>query len=151
MTRDQVNTATVEAYVQAMNAGDIAALRPLFTADAEIQGVVGAGVFDFAARVWHDLHHGLNMKLDVLSLVANGDTVVVRLRESGKWTGPFLDFKQPTGRSYELLAIEWFELTDGKIARRWGARDGGSQARQLGFPGSASHCPATREERSESA
>ncbi len=129
MPRDQANRATVKAYVQAMNAGDIEALRPLFTADAEIQGVVGAGAFDFAARVWHDLHHGLNMRLEVLSMVADGDTVVVRLRESGKWTGPFLDFEQPTGRSYELQAIEWFELADGKIARRWGARDGGSQAR----------------------
>ena len=103
------------------------------------------------ARAWRDLHHGLNMRLDVLSMVADGDTVVVRLRESGKWTGPFLDFKQPTGHSYELLAIEWFELSDGKIARRWGARDGGSQARQLGFPGSASHCPAAKEDRPETA
>ena len=151
MPRDQANRATVKAYVQAMNAGDIEALRPLFTADAEIQGVVGAGAFDFAARVWHDLHHGLNMRLEVLSMVADGDTVVVRLRESGKWTGPCLVFEQPTGRSYELQAIEWFELADGKIARRWGARDGGSQARQLGFPGSASHCPAATEDRSETA
>lgn len=151
MSRDQANRATVEAYVRAMNAGDIEALRPLFATDAEIQGVVGAGAFDFAARVWHDLHHGLNMRLDVLSMVAYEDTVAVRLRETGKWTGPFLDFRQPTGRSYELLAIEWFEFTAGKIARRWGARDGGAQARQLGFPDAASHCPAGKEEALETA
>ena len=30
--------------------------------------------------------------------------------------------------------MEWFEIREGRIARRWGARDGASQARQLGFP-----------------
>lgn len=136
--------------MQAMNVGDIEALRELFTVEAQIQGVMGAGAFDFAARVWRDLHDGLNMKLEVLSMVVDGDTVVVRLRESGQWTGPFLDFKQPTGRSYELQAIEWFELCDGKIAQRWGARDGGSQAVQLGFPSAANHCPASKEDAAKS-
>jgi len=32
-----------------------------------------------------------------------------------------------------LVAIEWFEVRDGKIRRRWGARDSASQARQLGM------------------
>jgi len=35
---------------------------------------------------------------------------------------------------YELVAMEWFVIHDGKIQRRWGARDSASQARQLGIP-----------------
>ena len=41
---------------------------------------------------------------------------------------------EPTGRTYERVAMEWFVIRDGKIARRWGARDGASQARQIGLP-----------------
>ena len=134
MTNLKTNKAIVQSYVTAMNAGDIAALKDLFAPDAEIQGVTGKGTFDFAARVWHDLHHGLNMRLDVQAIVAEGDTVSVRYVESGRWTGPFLDFKEPTGRAFELVAIEWFEIHNGKITRRWGVRDSGSQARQVGFP-----------------
>jgi predicted ester cyclase len=29
--------------------------------------------------------------------------------------------------------MEWFEIEQGKIKRRWGARDAASQARQLGL------------------
>ena len=39
----------------------------------------------------------------------------------------------PTGKSYELIAMEWFQLRDGKIYRRRGARDTASQARQMGL------------------
>ena len=140
------NKAAVRAYVAAMNAGDIETLRSLFAPDAEIQGVKGKGTFDFAARIWRDLHDGLNMRLDIEQMAAEGDMVAVRFRESGRWTGPFLEFTQPTGRSYELVAMEWFELRDGKIMRRWGARDGSSQAAQLGFPQPAQHavCPAAK-------
>jgi hypothetical protein len=41
---------------------------------------------------------------------------------------------EPTGKTYEIVAMEWFELRDGRIARRWGARDSASQARQIGLP-----------------
>ncbi len=34
----------------------------------------------------------------------------------------------------DLAAMELFEIVDGRIRRRWGARDSASQARQLGIP-----------------
>jgi Tfp pilus assembly pilus retraction ATPase PilT len=37
------------------------------------------------------------------------------------------------GKSYELVAMEWFEIEGDRIKRRWGARDAASQARQLGI------------------
>ncbi len=40
----------------------------------------------------------------------------------------------PTGRSHELVAMEWIEIEGGKIRRRWGARDALSQARRPGIP-----------------
>lgn len=134
MSNIEANKRTVRAYVDAMNDGDIERLRTLFSADAHIQGVTGQGTFDYAARVWHDLHHGMAMELEIKSMIGEGDIVAVRFVERGRWVGPFLDFKEPTGLPFELVAIEWFEIRDGRITDRWGVRDGGSQARQVGFP-----------------
>jgi predicted ester cyclase len=53
--------------------------------------------------------------------------------ERGTFRAPAFG-KEPTGKSYELVAMEWFVIRDGKIQRRWGARDSASQARQLGIP-----------------
>ncbi|MBO6719542.1 MAG: ester cyclase [Rhizobiaceae bacterium] len=127
----------VLAYVEAMNAGDLDRLRSLFADDCEIQGVVGRGAFDAVADIWRQLHSGLNMYLEVQSIVCEGKVAAARYVERGRWTGPFLGFTKPTGNSYELVAIEWFEVEDGRIRRRWGARDSASQARQVGFPEAA--------------
>ncbi|MFD1942922.1 ester cyclase [Paradevosia shaoguanensis] len=128
------NQATVKAYVAAMNAGDFEALRRLFAADARIEGVTGSASVDEAVIVWRALHGSLNMNLKIEAMACENDTIVVRFLESGRWTAPFLGMTEPTGKSFELVAIEWFELTDGLIHRRWGVRDAASQARQVGFP-----------------
>ena len=39
-----------------------------------------------------------------------------------------------TGKSFEVVAMEWFNIKDGKIHRRWGARDNAAQFRQMGLP-----------------
>lgn len=56
----------------------------------------------------------------------------MRYSESGVFQGPFRGH-EPTGKPFELVAMEWFILRDGKIERRWGARDSASQARQIGM------------------
>jgi hypothetical protein len=130
------NRAIVLAYVSHMNAGRFEALGDLFAPEAEIVGVTGAGPLGYALPVWQQLHSGLAMHLDVQSMIAEGDLVGVRFRETGRWIGPFLHHTEPTGRAYELVAFEWFEhrADDGLILRRWGARDSAAQARQVGFP-----------------
>ncbi|WP_336056249.1 ester cyclase [Nitratireductor sp. CH_MIT9313-5] len=137
--------AVIDNYVNAMNRGDIDRLRTLFAEDCEIQGVTGKGAFDFASRIWQKLHDSLNMHLEVEDCVVQGNRAAVRFRETGRWTAPFLDFSHPTGNSYELLAMEWFEITDGKISRRWGVRDAAAQARQLAFPVAAGPKPSEEE------
>jgi predicted ester cyclase len=126
------NKAVVQQYVDAFNHGDFEQLRSLFTPDAAIYGVLGFGSLEVAMPVWQELHHGLGMKLTVEALVAEGDVVAARYTERGTFVGPFRGH-EPTGRSYEMTAMEWFELKHGKIHRRWGARDAAAQARQLGL------------------
>jgi len=126
------NKAIIQRYVEAFNAGDFARLRNLFAPDAVIYGALGWGSLDEVLPGWYDLHHGLSLQLQVEDMISEGDIVAVRYRESGAFVGPYHG-QTPTDRSYELVAIEWFEVKDGKIRRRWGARDSASQARQLGM------------------
>jgi steroid delta-isomerase-like uncharacterized protein len=129
------NKSAVQAYVAAFNSGDFDALRALFADDATIQGVLGWGAIDDVMPIWRELHHGLSLHLTVEALVVEGDTVAARYTERGAFVGPFRGYpgREPTGRRYELAAMEFFELRDGLIVRRWGARDSASQARQLGL------------------
>ena len=66
------------------------------------------------------------------SSAEEGDIVAVRYTERGTSVGPFRG-QEPTGKSYEIVAMEWFEMKEGLIHRRWGARDSGAQQRQMGL------------------
>lgn len=120
-------------YVAAFNRGDLDELASLLAADAEIQGVFGKGVFEKIAPIWQQLIEGYGMQLNVQSLIAEGGIVAARYIESGTFRAPAFG-AEPTGKSYEIVAMEWFEIENDKIKRRWGARDAASQARQLGIP-----------------
>jgi steroid delta-isomerase-like uncharacterized protein len=132
MSLEEDNKAIVLQYVAAFNAGDLPALRALLHDDAEIQGVMGKGLYDRIEPVWRQLIEGYGMQLKVEEIVAEGATVAVRYIETGTFKAPAFGH-QPTGKSYELVAMEFFEIRDGKIKRRWGARDSASQLRQLGI------------------
>jgi steroid delta-isomerase-like uncharacterized protein len=122
----------VLAYVDAFNRGDLEGLCKLFAKDALIWGVVGWGTLEQARPIWKDLMECLQIQLTVDAIIAEGNTVAVRYTERGKSVRAFRGAGR-TGRTYELLAMEWFEINDNLIHRRWGARDSASQNRQLGF------------------
>lgn len=133
MSAEEDAKRVVRQYVDAFNRGDLNGLRALLAEDAEIQGVFGKGLFDKIEPIWRQLIEGYGMQLAIQELVAEGDIVAARYIESGTFRAPAFGH-QPTGKSYELVAMEWFEIESGKIKRRWGARDAASQARQLGLP-----------------
>ncbi|RIA09161.1 steroid delta-isomerase-like uncharacterized protein [Flavobacteriaceae bacterium MAR_2010_72] len=126
------NKAVIQHYVNAFNSGDLDGLRSLFSPDALVYGVLGWGKVDEVMPIWKLLVNALHMQLKIEDMVAEGDVVAVRYIESGKSLAPFFD-KPATGNSYELVAMEWFIIKNGKIERRWGARDAASQSKQLGW------------------
>jgi len=132
VSASETNKQVVLQYVAAFNRGDAEALRLLFTPDALIHGVLGSGGLEVALPVWRELHAAFGVTLTVEDLIAEGDRVAARYTERGTFAGPFRG-KQPTGRPYEIGAMEWFVLRDGRIAARWGARDSAAQARQVGL------------------
>lgn len=129
----EANKSIVREYITAFNAFDLEKLAGLFAPDAKIHGVLGFGVLADVAPIWRELHEGMNMRLEELDIAADGCNVVVRLRETGRFTGTFrgLAGHEPTGRSYEIAAMEWFVIEDGRITCRWGARDSAAIARQV--------------------
>lgn len=133
MSQLERNKEVVRQYVAAFNAGDLDRLRTLFTGDAVVHGVLGWGTLDVVEPIWRMLHESLAIELTIESIIAEGDLVAVRYSERGTFRAPFLGH-EPTGKSFELVAMEWFEFREGRIARRWGARDSASQARQIGLP-----------------
>lgn len=132
MLHEQQNKDVVRAYVEAMNQGDFDRLAGLFAENVAIHGVLGHGSLDIAMPIWRELHGALAMHLEIEDLVADGDTVVARFRETGRSAAPFRGLRA-TGNTYELIAIEWFTIRDGRITDRWGARDSAAQARQIGW------------------
>ncbi|MDQ0132234.1 putative ester cyclase [Neorhizobium galegae] len=127
------NKMVVQAYVEAINRFDMQALRRIFSPEARIYGVLGYGGLDVVEPIWRELHEGMNMCLEVLDMAAEGQNVVARYRETGRYTGFFrgLSGHEPTGKSYEITAMEWFVIEDGMITSRWGARDSAAITRQV--------------------
>jgi steroid delta-isomerase-like uncharacterized protein len=132
MSDIEANKTLIRKYVEHFNAGDIAGLRRVCAPNAEIHGVLGWGSIELALEVWETLAKSLGMQLKIEGMIAEGDVVAVRYTETGTARAPFLG-NPATGQSYELVAMEWFEVRGGKIARRWGVRDAASQGVQLGW------------------
>ena len=126
------NRITVLNYVRAFNAGDMVTLRRLHTDDAVIRGVLGWGTVEQVVPIWQVLHDALAVVLTVDALIEEGDSIAIRYTERGTSVGVFRG-QEATGKSYEIVAMEWFELREGLIHRRWGARDSAAQMRQLGL------------------
>jgi steroid delta-isomerase-like uncharacterized protein len=127
------NRQIVLSYVDAFNRGDIDRLLDLFSTDALVYGVLGWGTMDQVAPIWRELKNAFAIQLQVESIVAEDDLVAVRYVERGTSVGSFRG-GPVTGKSFEVVAMEWFVIKEGKIHRRWGARDNASQMRQMGLP-----------------
>lgn len=65
-------------------------------------------------------------------IVADGDTVAVRMIQRGTHEGAFLGY-EPTGKSFEVEAMAFLRLEEGKIVERWGRPDLLGVLRQLGI------------------
>ncbi len=129
----ETNKTFVLEYVDAFNRGDEETMRPLFTDDTLVYGVLGWGGLDQVVPIWREIKAAFNIHLQVESMIAEDDIVAVRYTERGTSVGSFRA-GPVTGKSFEVVAMEWFEFKDGQIHRRWRARDNAAQLRQMGLP-----------------
>jgi predicted ester cyclase len=82
--------------------------------------------------IWRELREAFAIRLEVEEMAAEGARVAARYVERGRSVGPFRG-QGPTGKSYEIAAMEWFVIVGGRIWKRWGARDSAAQFRQMGL------------------
>jgi steroid delta-isomerase-like uncharacterized protein len=108
---------------EVLNAGDMGVLEEIYTEPMAR-----------AARRWIEPFRRSfpDFQMEIVQLVAEGDTVVARFRcwgtHLGEWRG-----HPPTGRRFERVdEVYFFQVRDGRIARAWGLEDTLSRMRQLG-------------------
>ena len=133
MRSEKANKQIVLDYVAAFNRGDEEALKTLFAHDALVYGVLGWGGLEQVEPIWREIKAAFAIELQVESMIAEDDIVAVRYVERGRSVGAFRG-GPVTGKSFTVVAMEWFEIKDGRIHRRWGARDHAAQLRQMGLP-----------------
>lgn len=133
LTSSEQKKAVIAAYADAFNRGDLEGVCRLFTPDAQIFGVLGRGGLEQARPIWAQLIGCFKMQLRVDAMAAEDETVAVRFTESGTFAQAFRGVA-PTGKSYEVVAMEWFVLRESLIFQRWGARDSATIFRQMGIP-----------------
>lgn len=88
-----------------------------------------------AARGWVEpfLASFIDVRMRIVELVAEGETVVGRFACSGTHTGTWLGHP-PTGRRFTNVAeVYFFRVVDGRIVRAWGLEDTTDRSRQLGL------------------
>jgi predicted ester cyclase len=97
------------------------------------------GEFARLARRWVSPFRSAfpDFRMEIVELVAEGDTVVGHFRCSGTHSGEWLRVA-PTGRRFEDVdEIYVFHVRDGKLASAVGVEDNVSRMRQLGIVFSA--------------
>ena len=96
---------------------------------------VAAGRFAAVARRWIDPFQGAfpDFTIEIVSLVAEGDTVVGHFKCSGTHEGEWLGIP-PTGRRFEGVdEIYIFEVRNGKLSSATGVEDNLTRIGQLGL------------------
>lgn len=71
-----------------------------------------------------------DQRSEILDLIAEGDKVVVRGRDTGTFTGSFMGM-EPTGKRIDITWIDIFRIENGKLMEAWLEIDAGEFRRQL--------------------
>lgn len=103
--------------------------------DAETLDALAEGAFARLARRWISPFRSSfpDFRMEIVDLVAEGDTVVGHFKCSGTHRGDWLGIA-PTGRRFEDVdEIYIFRVDEGKLSSAVGVEDNLSRMRQLGI------------------
>ena len=73
-----------------------------------------------------------DLHMTVEAIVAEGDTVAVRVLSEGTNLGPLNGVVPPTGKRFSARQSHWFRVEDGKLAEHWATREDLPAMLQLG-------------------
>lgn len=104
-------------------------------ADLDVLDELYAPRLAAAARTWIEpfLTSFTDVRMRIIELVAEGETVVGRFSCSGTHVGPWLGHA-PTERRFENVPeVYFFRVVGGRIIHAWGLEDTHARLRQLGL------------------
>ena len=107
-----------------LNGGELAALDELYTRSLAL-----------TARRWIEPFRQAfpDLQMEIVQLVAEGDTVVGRFRCAGTHLGEWRGHR-PTGRRFQGIdEVYFFTVVDGRITEAWGLEDTARRLKQLGL------------------
>jgi predicted ester cyclase len=73
-----------------------------------------------------------DVTMKVEAIVAEGDSIVARVRTEGTNLGRLGGVLPPTGKRFSSQQSHWYRVRDGKLAEHWATRDDLSAMMQLG-------------------
>jgi predicted ester cyclase len=74
-----------------------------------------------------------DLHMTIEAMVAEGDTVAVRVLSGGTNLGPLNGMMPPTGKRFAARQSHWFRVADGKLAEHWATREDLVAMLQLGL------------------
>lgn len=109
---------------EVMNHGDLSAIDDSY-----------APRFAPVARRWVEpfLTSFSDVRMRIVELIAEGETVVGRLTCSGTHTGTWLGHPATGRRFTDVAEVYFFRVSGGRIVRAWGLEDTAERLRQLGL------------------
>ncbi|WP_424015687.1 ester cyclase [Halorubrum xinjiangense] len=124
----------VREGVEAINDGDAERLTELIADDAVIHGQGGRDVsgVNRVVSATVDTDAFPDSHLEIEEMVAEGDTVVVRMTFTGTHEGD-MHGVPPTGEAIEIRVMSMYRIEDGQLAEGWFVEDDADTLRQLGL------------------
>jgi predicted ester cyclase len=139
-TAPQKNLEIIRRQIEKWASGDLDVIAEDFALDTRNHGeAVGrAGVRMVIEDIWRTFP---DWRGEILEILAEKDSVVVRLNVSGTHrgigrfpvNGGMLVGVEPTGKSFEAQHIHWYKMRDGEIVDHYANRDDLEMMRQLGL------------------
>jgi predicted ester cyclase len=71
--------------------------------------------------------------MTIEAMIAEGDTVAVRILSEGTNLGALNDVVPPTGKRFSARQSHWFRVEDGKLVEHWATREPLPAMLQLGI------------------
>lgn len=133
-SQEELNRDAVHRLVQAWNAGDIAALSGLWAPQMVHHGresnPTSAAVT--ASEMQRFLSAFPDLKMELQSVLAEGDLVATRIQLHATHLGEFLG-GEPTGRPVSCRLMGQLRFVDGQVVEHWGVADGLQLLTQIGL------------------
>jgi predicted ester cyclase len=136
----KMNQDIICQQYEQLNRGELDAAIISFAEDVKTHGrLIGRKGFRL---VLDDIYTTFpNLYQEIVDMVTQGDTVIVRIMVSGTHegvgkipvNGGLLVGVEPTGRHFEVQQIHWYKLRDERIVEHWANRDDIGMMQQLGL------------------